>query len=82
MGVSFYIYTGTSILIIVDVTNMHIYTHCRMAPMMLLSIILGHYVIQDCWGMPYTYWDGGMRKIRLHKYFLYLFSTILLELLD
>jgi len=31
----------------------------RMAPMMLVSVILGHYVIQDCWGMPYTYWDGG-----------------------
>lgn len=31
----------------------------RMMPMMTVSIILGHFVMKDCWGEPYTYWDGG-----------------------
>ena len=32
----------------------------RMLPMMIVTVILGHFVIQDCWGMPYTFWDGGI----------------------
>ena len=27
--------------------------------MMIIAIILGHFVIKDCWGLPYTFWDGG-----------------------
>lgn len=31
----------------------------RMIPMIGVTILLGHFVMGDCWDMPYTYWDGG-----------------------
>lgn len=34
-------------------------------PMMIVAIILGHFVIKDCWGEPYTYMDGGTRRLLL-----------------
>lgn len=39
----------------------------RMMPMMAVTIILGHFVMIDCWGEPYTYWNGGeyMRERQL-----------------
>ena len=40
----------------------------RMMPMMATAIILGHYVIKDCWGLPYTFWDGGMYMYNVDIY--------------
>lgn len=31
----------------------------RMLPMMIFTIIVGHFVMVDCWGAPYTYMNGG-----------------------